>query len=43
MRPGCATFLFCDGRVKPISQQIDRLAYFRLGSRAGGETIEGDY
>lgn len=37
--PGGANFLFSDGSVKFISQNVDRTLYNALGSKAGKETI----
>jgi prepilin-type processing-associated H-X9-DG protein len=35
--PGGANFVFCDGSVKPISDEIDLIAFQALATRAGGE------
>jgi prepilin-type N-terminal cleavage/methylation domain-containing protein/prepilin-type processing-associated H-X9-DG protein len=37
--PGGANFLFVDGTVKYISQDIDMVTYRALASRAGAETV----
>ena len=39
--PGGATFGFCDGSVHYISESIDLNTYQGLGSRNGGEVVEG--
>jgi prepilin-type processing-associated H-X9-DG protein len=39
---GGATFLFCDGSVKFLSQSIDMVTYRALASRDGNETV-GNY
>jgi prepilin-type processing-associated H-X9-DG protein len=35
--PGGANFVFCDGRVKLISDEVDLIAFQALATRAGGE------
>jgi len=42
MHPGGAFFLFCDGRVRFISENIDIQTYGRLGDKADGQVI-GEY
>jgi prepilin-type N-terminal cleavage/methylation domain-containing protein/prepilin-type processing-associated H-X9-DG protein len=39
--PGGCNFLFCDGSVKFIKQSINMATYRALGSRKGGEVIDG--
>lgn len=43
VHPGGAMFLFADGSVKFLRQTIPMDTYRALGSRAGGEVINGDY
>jgi prepilin-type processing-associated H-X9-DG protein len=38
---GVAQFLMCDGSVYAIQESIDPTAYGALGTRAGGELIDG--
>ena len=40
--PNGCNFLFCDGSVKFLNQNIDMATYKALGSRAGGEAL-GSY
>jgi prepilin-type N-terminal cleavage/methylation domain-containing protein/prepilin-type processing-associated H-X9-DG protein len=42
MHPGGANFLFCDGSVKFLKQNINMPVYCALGSRAGGEVVSAD-
>lgn len=41
--PGGAQFLFGDGRVTFVSDNIDRVSYNALATRAGADTDQGDY
>ncbi len=36
-------FLFCDGSVRPIKNTINPATWEAIGTRAGGEVIDGDY
>ena len=38
---GVAQFLFCDGSVFSVSESIDPAVYTALGTRAGGEVVDG--
>ena len=40
--PGGAQFVFCDGHVMFMSENIDWNVYQALGTRAGGETVSAD-
>jgi hypothetical protein len=40
---GVCLFVFCDGSVKPLRLGIDLRTLTALITRAGGETIQGDY
>jgi prepilin-type processing-associated H-X9-DG protein len=40
--PGGANFLFADGSVKFLKENINHFVYNALGSRAGGEVISAD-
>ena len=42
MHPGGAQFLFCDGRVKFLSENINYMTYQRLGDRRDGQPT-GDF
>jgi prepilin-type processing-associated H-X9-DG protein len=42
LHPGGANFLFTDGSVKFLKQNISLVVYCALGSRAGGEVISAD-
>lgn len=33
----------CDGSVRLITETIDQQVYTSLGTRAGGEIVNGDY
>ncbi|MDP6442813.1 MAG: DUF1559 domain-containing protein [Pirellulaceae bacterium] len=39
--PGTTQFLFGDGAVRPIADEIDGRAYHALGTRQGNEVIGG--
>ncbi len=39
LHPGGVNVLFCDGRVRFISEDIDQQIYFAIGTRDGGENI----
>lgn len=41
--PGGANFLFCDGSVHFLSQNIDHVMYQRLGGRSEGGVLTQDY
>ena len=43
MHPGGANFVFVDGSVRLISYNVDQTVFTALATRAGGETINGDY
>lgn len=36
---GLVHAVFCDGNVRPISENIDRMVWRALGTRSGGETV----
>jgi prepilin-type N-terminal cleavage/methylation domain-containing protein/prepilin-type processing-associated H-X9-DG protein len=40
--PSQVNFAFCDGTVRPVNAQINKLILNSLMTRAGGETISGD-
>ena len=41
--PGSVHVLFADGKVKGISENISLVIWRAIGTRAGGETISGDF
>jgi prepilin-type N-terminal cleavage/methylation domain-containing protein/prepilin-type processing-associated H-X9-DG protein len=41
--PGGAAFVFCDGHVAFITDNVDAVTLDRLASREDGQVIEGDY
>jgi prepilin-type processing-associated H-X9-DG protein len=42
MHPGQVNFAYCDGTVRPVTAQINKLTLNRLMTRAGGETVSSD-
>ena len=40
--PGLVQFAYCDGSVRPINQNINKLVLNKLATRAGGETVSAD-
>jgi prepilin-type N-terminal cleavage/methylation domain-containing protein/prepilin-type processing-associated H-X9-DG protein len=40
--PSAVNFAFCDGSVRPVTSQINKLVLLKLCTRAGGETISSD-
>jgi prepilin-type N-terminal cleavage/methylation domain-containing protein/prepilin-type processing-associated H-X9-DG protein len=40
--PGQVNFAYCDGTVRPVTSQINKLVLNKLMTRAGGETISSD-
>jgi prepilin-type processing-associated H-X9-DG protein len=42
MHPGQVNFAYCDGTVRPVTAQINKLTLNKLMTRAGGETISSD-
>jgi prepilin-type N-terminal cleavage/methylation domain-containing protein len=40
--PGQVQFVNCDGSIRPVSQNINKLVLNKLSTRAGGETISAD-
>jgi prepilin-type processing-associated H-X9-DG protein len=40
--PSQVNFAFCDGTVRPVNAQINKLILNSIMTRAGGETISGD-
>jgi len=40
--PGQVNFAYCDGTVRPVTAQINKLTLNKLMTRAGGETISSD-
>ena len=41
--PGICMFVFCDGSVKGVKVDVDIAVLTALATRAGGETISGNY
>jgi prepilin-type processing-associated H-X9-DG protein len=41
--PGGVNFLFADGSVRFINNNIDEVTWVALGTRAGGETMAGEF
>ncbi len=35
-------FAFCDGSIRPVTQQINKLVLNKIMTRNGGETISAD-
>jgi prepilin-type processing-associated H-X9-DG protein len=42
MHPGQVNFAYCDGTVRPVTAQVNKLTLNKLMTRAGGETISSD-
>ena len=42
MHPGGANFLFCDGSVRFVKEQVGFTIFQSLGTRAGGEVLSAD-
>jgi prepilin-type N-terminal cleavage/methylation domain-containing protein/prepilin-type processing-associated H-X9-DG protein len=40
--PGQVNFAYCDGTVRPVTAQINKVTLNKLMTRAGGETISSD-
>ncbi len=40
--PGLVNFGFCDGSVRPVTAQINKLVLNKIMTRAGGETVSAD-
>ena len=40
--PNMVNFGFCDGSVRPVTQQINKLVLNKIMTRAGGETVSAD-
>jgi prepilin-type N-terminal cleavage/methylation domain-containing protein/prepilin-type processing-associated H-X9-DG protein len=40
--PSMVNFGFCDGSVRPVTQQINKLVLNKIMTRAGGETVSAD-
>ena len=40
--PSAVNFGFCDGSVRPVTSQINKLVLNKLCTRNGGETISAD-
>jgi prepilin-type processing-associated H-X9-DG protein len=40
--PSMVNFAFCDGSVRPVTTQINKLVLNKLVTRNGGETISSD-
>jgi prepilin-type N-terminal cleavage/methylation domain-containing protein/prepilin-type processing-associated H-X9-DG protein len=40
--PGLVNFAFCDGSVRPVTAQINKLVLNKIMTRGGGETVSAD-
>lgn len=40
--PSMVNFAFCDGSIRPVTQQINKLVLNKIMTRSGGETISAD-
>src|SRR5262249_49681914 len=40
--PGQVNFAYCDGTVRPVTVQINKLTLNKLMTRSGGETVSAD-
>jgi prepilin-type N-terminal cleavage/methylation domain-containing protein/prepilin-type processing-associated H-X9-DG protein len=40
--PSMVNFAFCDGSVRPVTSQINKLVLNKIMTRAGGETVSSD-
>jgi len=40
--PSAVNFAFCDGGVRPVTSQINKLVLIKMCTRGGGETISSD-
>ena len=40
--PGAVNFGFCDGSVRPVTQQINKIVLNKIMTRAGSETVSAD-
>ena len=40
--PSQVNFAFCDGTVRPVNAQINKITFNKLMTRSGGETISSD-
>jgi prepilin-type N-terminal cleavage/methylation domain-containing protein/prepilin-type processing-associated H-X9-DG protein len=40
--PSAVNFAYCDGSVRPVTSQINKLVLIKLCTRSGGETVSSD-
>ncbi len=43
LHPGIVNFVFADGHVSALTQEVDPLVFEALSTRAGGEQIQDEY